>query len=154
MAEIENTRHIFLDFLCASLHGKNKGTGPVGEVLHGAASDMTLPIDAMPEKTDSVGAEPQRTVPVGANPERTVPVGSDSERTVPVGSDSERTVPVGSCNWQELFSLASRHHVLPLVADVACRCPECADIPPSLLAEVQSQTLQVYVQQAVKYINH
>ena len=72
--------------------------------------------------------EPGRTVPVGTNPE------------------SRRTDPIGT-NWPELFTLASRHHVFPLVADIACQCP---DFPSEMLSAVQTQAIQVYMQQTMR----
>ena len=58
-------------------------------------------------------------------------------------------VPLTDIDWRELFFLANRHHVLPLVVDTACQTEE---IPPALQAEMLGRTVRIYAQQTIRTI--
>lgn len=53
-------------------------------------------------------------------------------------------------NWMELFSLADQHHVLPLIIDTASQRD---DIPFTLRDMIQSRTVRIYAQQAIRTLS-
>ncbi len=52
-----------------------------------------------------------------------------------------------SADWQRVFAMADRHHVLPLALESACRCP---GIPAELLKAAEERAMLTVIGQAVR----
>ena len=66
-----------------------------------------------------------------------------------VGSDNETELPpLTSEDWTEIFSLAERHHILPLVLDAAHRAG--ADVPSGVFAPYQRRAMRMVSLQTLK----
>ena len=52
-----------------------------------------------------------------------------------------------SADWQRVFAMADRHHVLPLALESACRCP---GIPAELMNEAEERAMLTVIGQAVR----
>lgn len=52
--------------------------------------------------------------------------------------------------WIELFSLANKHHVLPMIYDAVYACEAALSLPSNILAPFKKQTLQLVMMQTFK----
>ena len=50
--------------------------------------------------------------------------------------------------WSDLFALAARQNVGPMVWEAVQRCPAAADMPPALRVRVQAECLRTVAVQA------